>query len=153
MCSTFKLLAAALVLSRLDQRQEPLNRRTAVQASDIVPYSPTTQPCVGGLPMTVAELCDAAVTLSKNAAANLLFKSFGGPQGLTAYVGSLGDKYTQLDRFEPDLNEATPGDLRDTTTPNAMLKTMQKIATGKALSPTSREQINSWLLANKTGNK
>ena len=32
MCSIFKFLAAALVLSRLDQRQEQLNRRIAVQA-------------------------------------------------------------------------------------------------------------------------
>ena len=118
MGSTFKLLAAALVLSRLDQRQEQLNRRIAAQASDIVPYSPATLPRVGGVPMTVAELCVAALTLSDNAAANLLLKSFGGPQGLTAYTRSLGDEFTRLDRVEPDLNEATPGDPRDTTTPD-----------------------------------
>lgn len=153
MCSTFKFLTAALVLSRLDQRQEQLNRRTAVQASDIVPYSPATLPRVGGQSITLAELCDAAVTLSDNAAANLLLKSFGGPQGLTAYARSLGDEFTRLDRFEPDLNEATPGDLRDTTTPNAMLKTMQEIVIGPALLPASRDQITRWLIDNKTGDK
>lgn len=113
MCSTFKFLAAALVLSRVDQGQEQLSRRIAVQASDIVPYSSATQPRVGGLPMTVAELCDAAVTLSDNAAANLLLKSFGGPPALTAFARSLGDEFTRLDRIEPDPNEATPGDPRD----------------------------------------
>jgi beta-lactamase class A len=153
MCSTFKFLAAALVLSRVDQGQEQLSRRIAVQASDIVPYSPATQPRVGGLPMTVAELCEATVTLSDNAAANLLLKSFGGPQGLTAYARSLGDKFTRLDRFEPDLNEATPGDPRDTTTPDAMLRAIQKIVLGRALSPASREQITRWLIDNKTGDK
>ena len=153
MGSTFKLLAAALVLSRLDQRQEPLNRRTAVQASDIVPYSPATLPRVGGQSMTLANLCDAAVTLNDNAAANLPLKSFGGPQGLTAYARSLGDKFTRLDRIEPGLNEATPGDPQDTTTPDAMLKAMQKIVLGPALSPAPREQITRWLIDNKTGNK
>jgi beta-lactamase class A len=153
MCSTFKFLAAALVLSRVDQGQEQLSRRIAVQASDIVPYSPATQPRVGGLPMTMAELCEATVTLSDNAAGNLLLKSFGGPQGLTAYARSLGDEFTRLDRFEPDLNEATPGDPRDTTTPDAMLKTMQKIVLGRALTPASREQITRWLIDNKTGDK
>jgi beta-lactamase class A len=153
MCSTFKFLAAALVLSRVDQGQEQLSRRIAVQALDIVPYSPATQPRVGGLPMSMAELCEAAVTLSDNAAANLLLKSFGGPQSLTAYARSLGDEFTRLDRFEPDLNEATPGDPRDTTTPDAMLRAMQKIVLGPALSPASREQITRWLIDNKTGDK
>jgi beta-lactamase class A len=153
MCSTFKFLAAALVLSRVDQGQEQLTRRIAMQASDIVPYSPATQPRVDGQPMSMAELCDAAVTLSDNAAANLMLKSFGGPQGLTAYARSLGDELTRLDRIEPDLNEATPGDPRDTTTPDAMLKTMQKIVLGSALSPASREQITRWLIDNKTGGK
>jgi beta-lactamase class A len=120
---------------------------------DIVPYSPATQPRVGGLPMTVAELCEATVTLSDNAAGNLLLKSFGGPQGLTAYARSLGDEFTRLDRIEPDLNEATPGDPRDTTTPDAMLKTMQKIVIGPPLSPTSKDQITRWLIDNKTGDK
>ena len=126
MCSTFKLLAAALVLSRLDQGQKLLNRRSAAQASDIMPYSPTTQPRVDGLPMALAELRDAAVTLNDNAAVNLSLKTFGGTQGLTVYTRSLGDEFARLDRVEPDLNEATPGDPRDTTTPDAMLKTCRK---------------------------
>jgi beta-lactamase class A len=153
MCSTFKFLAAALVLSRVDQGQEQLSRRIAVQASDIVPYSPATQPRVGGQPMSMAEICEATVTLSDNAAGNLLLRSFGGPQGLTAFARSLGDEFTRLDRFEPDLNDATPGEPRDTTTPDAMLKTMQKIVIGRALSPASRAQITRWLIENKTGDK
>ena len=48
---------------------------------------------------------------------------------------------TSLDRVEPDLNQATPGDPRDTTMPDAMLKTMQKILVGVALLPASRAQI------------
>ncbi|MCT9812199.1 class A beta-lactamase [Acidovorax sp. Be4] len=153
MCSTFKFLAAGLVLSRVDRGQEQLSRRVAVQAADLVEYSPVTQPRVGGHPMSMAELCDAAVTRSDNTAANLLLQSFGGPQALTAYARTLGDEFTRLDRMEPDLNQATPGDPRDTTTPQAMLRTLQKVVLGDALSPASRDQMTQWLLDNKTGGR
>lgn len=153
MCSTFKFLAAAQVLSRVDRGQEQLDRRITVRASDIIQHSPATKPRVGGQPMTLAELCEATITLSDNAAANLMLKEMGGPPGLTAYMRSLGDDITRLDRFEPELNEATPGDPRDTTTPKAMLQSMQKILLGTALSAASRAQITRWLADNKTGDR
>lgn len=151
MASTFKFLAAAFVLHRVDTGQEKLERTIAIKASDLVDYSPATQPRVGGAPMSVAELCAAAVTLSDNAAANLMLASFGGPAALTAYARSLGDSMTRLDRTEPALNEATPGDARDTTTPAAMAATMHKLVLGSALSEPSRNQLRQWLLDNKTG--
>jgi beta-lactamase class A len=101
--------------------------------------------------MTVAELCEAAVTLSDNTAANLLLASLGGPSAITAYARSLGDDITRLDRIEPELNEATPGDPRDTTTPAAMAKNLKLLATGTALSAASRDQLNAWLVGCKTG--
>jgi beta-lactamase class A len=153
MASTFKFLVAAFVLSRVDQGKEQLNRRTAIQSTDIIPYAPVTQPRVGGEPMTVAELGEAIVTLSDNPAANILLTSFGGPTALTAYMRSLDDDVTRLDRNEPDVNQALPGDARDTTTPLAMLKTMHKIVLGNALSPASREQITRWLVGSKTGDR
>lgn len=151
MCSTFKLLAAALVLHRVDKGQEQLERKVIVKASDIITHSPTTSQYVGAQGITVAQLCEATVTLSDNAAGNLLLESFGGPAGLTAYTRSLGDKMTRLDRIETALNEATPGDKRDTTTPDAMVSNIQKIVLGNALSEASRKQMTQWLLDNKTG--
>jgi len=153
MCSTFKLLAAAFTLKRVDQGQEQLTRRIRFETADLVSYSPATEKHVGGSGMAVAELCEAALTLSDNTAANLLLHSFGGPPQLTAYLRSLGDKVTRLDRIEPDLNHATPGDPRDTTSPNAMLATMRQLVLGTALSASSREQLTNWLLGNTTGDK
>jgi beta-lactamase class A len=102
----------------------------------------------------MAALCEATITLSDNAAANLMLASFGGPAGLTAYLRSLGDKVTRLDRNEPDLNEATPGDPRDTTTPEAMLATMKQDHAGlRPCRMPSRKLIVQWLLGNKTGDQ
>lgn len=152
MCSTFKLLAAASVLHRVDAGQERLDRAIPVGRTDIVPHSPLTEPQVGGS-MTMGALCEATITQSDNAAANLMLASFGGPAGLTAYVRSLGDSITRADRNEPSLNEARTGDPRDTTTPAAMLGLMQTLLLGAALKPPSRDQLRDWLLANKTGDE
>ncbi len=150
MCSSFKLLAAATVLARVDAGKEKLDRRVPVQAGDIIPYSPAVKERVGGT-MSLAELCAAAVTLSDNAAANLILATFGGPAGVTTFVRSIGDSVTRLDRTEPTLNEARAGDPRDTTSPAAMAATIQKLVLGTALSAASREQLTAWLLDNKTG--
>jgi beta-lactamase class A len=150
MCSTFKLLAAAAILGRVDAGKERLDRRIAYAKSDLVTYSPVTEKHVDS-GMTLAALCEAAITVSDNTAANLLLAGLGRPDGVTAFARALGDTITRLDRNEPTLNEATPGDPRDTTTPAAMLANIRALVLGDALSPPSRDQLKAWLLANKTG--
>ena len=153
MCSTFKFLAAALMLARVDRGEDRLDRRIVFAESDLVPYSPATKEHAGPGGMTVDAICAAAVTLSDNTAGNLMLASFGGPAGLTAFVRGLGDPVTRLDRIETELNEGAPGDPRDTTSPLAMLGTMQKLVAGNVLSAGSRERLIGWLVANKTGDK
>jgi beta-lactamase class A len=151
MCSTFKLLAAAAVLKRAENGQDQMQRRITFQPSDIVVNSPVTKDHVGGDGMTLAELCAAALNYSDNTAGNLLLASLGGPQALTAYARSIGDPITRLDRIEPDLGEAVPGDPRDTTTPAAMLQNLSTLLLGNVLSAASKDQLTAWLLGNRTG--
>ncbi len=153
MCSTFKWLAAALVLSRVDAGQERLDRRIAFGADALVPNSPVTSRHAGGGSMTLAELCEATITVSDNAAANLILHSFGGPPALTRYARSLGDTATRTDRLEPLLNEAAPGDPRDTTTPRGMATSLRAAVVDKALSAASREQLTRWMEASLTNGK
>jgi beta-lactamase class A len=151
MCSTFKVLAAAAVLARVDRKEERLDRPIPFSKADLLEYAPVTSTRVSEGKMTVGELCDAAVTVSDNTAANLLLATFGGPAGLTAYARSLGDRETRLDRNEPTLNTAMPGDPRDTTTPSAMVADLKTLLLGTVLSPASRDTLTGWLVANKTG--
>lgn len=153
MCSTFKFLAAAQVLARVDRGEEQLDRRVVFERGDLVPYSPVTEQHVGTPGMTMAELCHAAVAVSDNTAGNLLLANFGGPAALTAFARSLGDGKTRLDRVEPDLNEAVPGDPRDTTTPAAMLGNMHALLLGDTLSPASRAHLADWMVATTTGDE
>jgi len=147
LCSTFKWLAAACVLHRVDAGAESLQRRVRFDRSVLLPHSPLTAPHAGRDGMTLAQLCEAAITQSDNAAANLLLRSFGGPPALTAFARRLGDRTTRLDRREPDLNEGRPGDPRDTTTPRAMVHALHRALVGDALSPASRAQLARWMEA------
>ncbi|KND61607.1 Beta-lactamase [Candidatus Burkholderia verschuerenii] len=151
MCSTFKFLLAAAILERQDRAEESLDRRIAFTKDDVVANSPVSGPRAGGAGMTVAELCEAAITRSDNTAANLLLASIGGPTALTAFARQIGDRTTRLDRIEPALNEAIDGDLRDTTTPSAMLTDMREILLSQRLSSSSRDRLVAWLVANQTG--
>ncbi len=139
MSSTFKFLAAALVLARVDRGDwNGWIVASSIPDKDLVTYSPVTKDHVGSGGLSVAEICEAAVTLSDNTAGNLMLASFGGPPGLDRLCARLGRCATRLDRIETELNEATPGDPRDTTTPNAMLGDMQRLLVGDALSVDSR---------------
>jgi beta-lactamase class A len=153
LCSTFKALAAAYVLARVDLKDEDLSRLIVYGQDQLVTYSPVTEQHAGEGGLSVGSICEAAVTLSDNTAANLLLDSFGGPQGLTAWLRSIGDQTTRLDRHEPELNENRPGDLQDTTTPIAMLQSLRTLLLGEVLSGASRDQLSAWLASNKTGDQ
>ena len=151
MCSTFKFLAAAAVLKRVDEKQDQLDRFVSYDAKDILEYAPVTKAHLKEGGMTLGALCEAAIAQSDNTAGNLLLDAVGGPTGVTNFARSLGDQVTRLDRKEPDLNSAVPGDDRDTTTPGSMLADMTRILTGDVLSRSSRRQLEDWLQRNKTG--
>jgi beta-lactamase class A len=150
MCSTFKLLASAAVLHRVDQGKEQLDRRVRYSQSELLAHAPISEQHVQ-TGMTVGELCAAAVEYSDNTAANLLLASLGGPAGFTHFARALGDNVTRLDRNELSLNTAIPGDPRDTTSPGAMLADMRAVLLGNVLTPPSRKTLQDWLIANTTG--
>ena len=153
MCSTFKLPLVAAVLKRVDAGEESLGRRIAYDAAALLEYAPVTREHVSDGGMSVEALCEASITLSDNTAANLLLETLDGPSGLTAFFRTIGDSTSRLDRNEPMLNTAIPGDERDTTTPSAMLGVMQKLLLSNVLSSASKERLLGWLIATKTGLK
>jgi beta-lactamase class A len=147
--SVFKALAAGAVLRDLDRRGEVLEKLVRYTSADLVDYSPVTEVNLER-GMTVRELCDAAIRFSDNAAANLLLRELGGPGAITTFARSLGDCATRLDRWEPDLNEAAPGDPRDTTTPRAVAGSLSRLLVGEALTRPDRATLRDWMLRNTT---
>ncbi|HEY7292429.1 MAG TPA: class A beta-lactamase [Vicinamibacterales bacterium] len=151
MCSTFKLLAAGAVLARVDRGEERLDRRIAYTSADLLEYAPVTRARVADGSMSVVDLAAAAVTVSDNTAGNLLLSTISGPAGLTAWIRSLGDTVTRLDRNEPTLNEGAPGDPRDTTSPSAIVGSMRKLLVENVLTASSKQRLIEWMVASTTG--
>ncbi|PZG16147.1 class A beta-lactamase [Nonomuraea aridisoli] len=151
LASTFKAIAAAAVLHKA-RTSEPglMDKVVKWTADEVKPNSPITEKHVeDGL--TVAQLCHAAITRSDNTAGNMLLKQLGGPAGLTRYFRTLKDPVSRLDRWETELNDWSPKDKRDTTTPAAIARDLRLLTAGDALSAKDRERLNGWLLANTTG--
>lgn len=88
MCSTFKFLLVAAVLSRVDAGHEKLDRLIHYSQSDLLEYAPITKAHVGKGGMTISALCAAAAEYSANTAANLLLADVGGPPAATQYARS-----------------------------------------------------------------
>lgn len=149
-CSTFKLFLAAATLERVARGQERLDRPVAILPGAIVPYAPITGPAVGKS-LTVDALCKAMVELSDNPAANILIEEMGGIGPWRDWYRSLGDGVTRVDRLEPELNSAIPGDPRDTTTPAQTVLNLASIWGGNRLLPEHRRQLETWLVASPTG--
>jgi beta-lactamase class A len=151
MCSTFKMLLAAAVLWRVDRGKEQLDRRLVFGKEALLEHAPAASQHVGPPGMTLAELCEAAVSLSDNTAANVLLAHLGGPSVVTDFARQLGDPVTRLEHIEPALNRPSPDHVSDTTTPNAMLANLHKLMLGDVLSEPSRKRLTTWMLGTVTG--
>ncbi|WP_190816807.1 class A beta-lactamase [Saccharopolyspora pogona] len=152
MCSTFKTYAAAALLREHGLDSGYFEKMIHYTEADLVDGSPITKPSAG-TGMMVHELCAAAITRSDNTAANLLLAELGGPAAIAPFARSIGDGSTRLDRWEPDLNMAIPGDERDTTTPAGIAAGYRALVVGDALRGPERDRLTGWLFANTTGGK
>ncbi|MFE5507269.1 class A beta-lactamase [Amycolatopsis japonica] len=147
-CSTFKGVAAAAVLQR--NPLSHLETRVSYSRDDLMKHAPVTERHVA-TGMTIRQLCDAAVRFSDGTAGNLLLRDLGGPAALTAFTRGLGDTVTRMDRVEPAITEATPGDLRDTTTPRAFAADYREIVLGDTLTAEKRDFLRDLLQRSVTG--
>ena len=150
MCSTSKVMAASGILKASETDKNLLNKHVDIKKSDLVNYNPITEKHLDS-GMTLGELGAAAIQYSDNVAMNKLIAQLGGPAKVTQFARSLGDETFRLDRTEPSLNTAIPGDKRDTTSPLAMAESLRKLTLGNALAEPQRAQLVQWLKGNTTG--
>lgn len=149
LCSTFKLLLAARLLHGAQSGQWQMADRLPITRADMLNNAPFSETRIGGS-ASLLEMAEAMVVLSDNPAANIALARVGGPAALTAWLRSVGDATTRLDRNEPEMNNETPGDPRDTTTPAAMLATCRRLLTAGPLNATNRAILLQWMAASRT---
>lgn len=161
MCSTFKLVLAAMVLQRAADGALGLDDRLILREADLVPHAPMTEPRLSEAiaagadhaEMTMRELAHAAQTTSDNVAANVLLGALGGPAAYTAFCRAHGDAVTRLDRLEPWMNLYAADDPRDTTTPLAFATLVGRLLgdAARGLHPDARTTLRQWLIETGTG--
>ena len=150
LCSTAKLMAVAALLKQTSIDKKLGQKIIHYNRSDLVPYSPVTQQHIQS-GMTLYALCAAAIMQSDNTAMNYILKQLGGLQVVNTFARTIGDDQLNLSRLEPALNTAIPGDQQDTSTPQAMATSLQRLALGDVLSPENRHRLKTWLIKNQTG--
>ncbi|MBC8991990.1 class A beta-lactamase [Micromonospora chalcea] len=146
--STCKALAAGAMLAAASDADR--DRVVRYRRADLVAHSPVTERHVE-TGMTLRDAAEAAVRYSDNTAGNLLFDALGGPAGFARALRDVGDRVTRPVRTEPELNAATPGDERDTSTPRALAGSLRAYTLGEALPPADRDLLLSWMRASTTG--
>lgn len=152
MCSTFKWALAAAQLHMAQNGGPPLGEQVRFNQSDMLSYAPVARQHLERGWMTIEEACAGAVVMSDNTAANLLLEIQGGPEGFTRFLRANGDGVTRLDRHEIELNDVPPGDERDTTTPDAMVRTLRRfLLEDGVLTPAHRDMLIGWMVESPTG--
>jgi beta-lactamase class A len=146
--STNKVFIAAALLARSSDAD--LDTVVHYDRADLLAHAPVASQSVD-TGMTVRALLDAMLRSSDNTAANLLVERIGGPGEVQRFLRGLGDRTTSVDRVEPDLNQATPGDTRDTTTPAQFAADLRDVLLGSALDPSDRRMVRETMLGNTTG--
>ena len=149
-CSSFKMSLAAKVLSANAAGEIDGNKVLRWSEDDLMFVSPfTTQRLDEGA--TMLELAEFTQKYSDNAAANILLRELGGPAALTGFWRSIGDDVSRLDRTEPALNNVPVTEVRDTTTPAAMARTVAKLIYGDALPDAERAILKQWMIDTPIG--
>nr|WP_199725767.1 class A beta-lactamase [Nocardiopsis sp. Huas11] len=146
--STFKVALFGALLEQTTP--EEMEKVVTISEDDLVNWNPVTEERVGD-DMSLLELGDAALRYSDNAATNLLLEELGGPEALDAALEEIGDDVTSVDRIEPELNEGTPGDERDTSTPRAMATTLEAFTLGDVLPEEESDLLVEMMRGNTTG--
>ena len=150
--STFKILLAARVAQGVEGGRWAWSDEVALHASERVAHSPAFDRLLPKSHATLAELVQGIVVESDNPCANVLLRHCcDTPVGLTMWLRQQGDAVTRLDRFELELNENAPGDVRDTSTPRAFAKTLQHLLIGPGLTRANQARLWSDLQASRTG--
>jgi beta-lactamase class A len=133
MASTMKIAVAAAYLAQVDAGRRSLDDM------------------VGGL--SAGQLMDAMITRSDNRATDMLIATLGGPAVIDGWLRAHGLQGIRVDRTIAQLlgDRRDLHDIRDSSTPAAMLGLLRLIDSGDALSATSRHLLLDMMRRCETG--
>lgn len=133
MASTVKVAVAAAYLAQVDHGRRSLEDRIGNQSA--------------------RELMDAMLIHSSNPATDALIRNLGGPSSVQTWLTWNGLSNIRVDRTIARLlaDKRDLWDVRDSSTPNAMVELLRKLERGNVLSASSRQHLLSTMARCQTG--
>ena len=133
MASTVKIAVAANYLAQVEYGRRSLDDRIAGQSA--------------------RSLIEAMMIHSDNRATDVLIRDLGGPKTLQAWLTQQGITGLRIDRNIAQLlsSKRDLWDVRDSTTPRAMVELLAKLDSGKLLRPESRSYLLDVMARCQTG--
>jgi beta-lactamase class A len=148
---TSKVMGVAAILNKSMNDDSLLSQKMSYTKSDLTNWSPITeQHLTSG--MTVAELGAASISYSDNTAMNLLVKKLGGLKQINDFARSIhNNSFRQDNGWPEEAYSGGRGNLKDSSTPEDMAKSLQTLAFTSTLAKPQKTLLISWLKANTTG--
>lgn len=150
---TSKVIGVAAVLNKSMSNPSLLSTKVKYSKDELDEWSPVTAQHVSD-GMTIQELCSASISLSDNTAMNLLLRYIGGVQGMNDFARSIGDSSFRQDNDWPaEAFSGGPNNVKDSSTPKAMVESLRKLTLGEVLNQAQRDLLTTWLRETSTGSK
>ena len=100
LASTFKVPIAVQLLTRIDKGEVKLDQMIEIKQSDLHPGSGTLADLInkGGLALSVRNLMELMLLISDNSATDVLLRTAGGAEAVTARMRALGIEGISVNR-------------------------------------------------------
>lgn len=159
MASTSKIAIVATFLEGVDQGKWKLTDEFPMMLPMRSPkFAGAKAPVQPGERYSAKTLIDLAITRSNNAATDALLAVIGGPPAVNRWIKRAGITGMRIDRDiatlvrdDGEFDPAETIDLRDSTTPTAMIRLLSGLHRGDWLTPSSRAVLMSAMERCRTG--
>lgn len=149
MQSVFKLPLAVTVLHQVEQGKLGLDQPIHFLPSDRIPhaYSPLQDEYPeANVDVPLRELLRLTVSLSDNAAADILLRLVGGPEQVSTYMASIGVSGFHLQDGERTLHQEMTAQYRNWFEPMGAVQLLRRISDNSPLTPKNTDLLLNWML-------
>jgi beta-lactamase class A len=149
LASTSKIAVVATFLEGVDEGRFRLSDQYPLMVPVASPkFSSAEAPSKPGAMVSAERLIELAITRSDNNATDALLAAIGGPREVNRWLSRAGISGMRMDRTiatlvrdDGAINPAVSVDLRDSSTPQAMVRLLSGLYQGQWLSPESRSVL------------
>jgi beta-lactamase class A len=155
MQSVYKFPIGMAVLNLVDTGQLDLDKKVVVEKSDLLPgqaHSPIRDKYPeGNASYTIRDLMTLMMIESDGTASDVLLRTVGGPDKVTAYLQSLGITKMVVATSEMEMTKGDMVQFLNWTTPVEAVNLLEHFYKGEGLSPASHDFLKGLMEASTTG--